>query len=122
MSAAMIATTTSGAYDAPPAGLKNLSLAYFDFMPAHLRPSRVDDTPHRTSPRQQAAWRRLCAWIVEETTRRAIEARKAVGVERGVWAEPDPCQGGADEQARDGGESGSEDGDDGDTAPPRFTA
>lgn len=44
------------------------------------------------------------------------------GAGRDYWAEPDPCQGGADECAlEDGDAGGDEDEDDGDT-PPRFTA
>lgn len=46
-------------------------------MPPALRPARIDATPRRAAPQQVAAWRRLAAWIVDETTRLALEARKA---------------------------------------------
>lgn len=35
----------------------------------------VDTTPRRTSPTQQAAWRRVVAWLYEETTRIALAER-----------------------------------------------
>lgn len=36
----------------------------------------VDTTPRRASPTQQAAWRRVVAWMSDELTRRALAARE----------------------------------------------
>lgn len=119
MSAAM---AISGASNTPPAGLRLLTLRDFDFMRADLRPSRVDAAIRRASPQQTAAWRRLVAFAQAETTKLALKRRAVkVGVERGVWAEPDVAQDGADAWARDEGDANDEGDDDGDAPPPRFT-
>jgi hypothetical protein len=97
-----MSAVAAGGYDTPPAfTAEPITLAFFDFMPVHLRPISVDNHLTRMGAEQIAAFRRVQQWLpamlaAKALKRRALKAERlaaleAVGAGRTHWAEPDVC-------------------------------